>query len=343
MTLQTLVQKISGGSSLSQDEAEWAARALVAEEEDREEKKNFLSTLSAKGETTEEVIAFATVFRDLARDPGLGEISKEAIDVVGTGGDHSGSFNISTTVSFILAASGVTVLKHGNRSITSKSGSADLLSALGIRTDAPMEMLKRSVEELNFCFFFAPSFHPVFKEIMPVRQELAAEGRRTIFNILGPLINPARPGRQLVGVFSEAWVEPIARTLDGLGLRRGIVVHGRLPHGSGLDELSCAGDNRVAGCGELADLNGTWMPEEHGFPRCPEKDLSGGSNQENIAILQSILEGSGPAGLVDTILLNAAAAFTICGLSDGVERARDLLLGGAVEDWLRRARRFYDQ
>ena len=176
-----------------------------------------------------------------------------------------------------------------------------------------------------------------------MRQELAAEGQRTIFNILGPLINPARPGRQLVGVFSEAWVEPIARTLDGLGLRCGIVVHGCLPHGGGLDELSCAGDNRVAGCGELADLNGTWIPEEHGFSRCPAKDLSGGSNQENIAILQSILEGSGPVGLVDTILLNASAAFTICGLSDGVERARDLLLGGAVEDWLRRARRFYDQ
>ena len=343
MTLRTLASKSSGGADLSRDEAEWAARALAAEGGDHEAKKEFLVSLAAKGESSEEVIAFASVFRELARDPGFGEMSEEAIDVVGTGGDHSGSFNISTTVSFVLAASGITVLKHGNRSITSKSGSADLLTALGIRTDAPLEMLKRSVEELNFCFFFAPAFHPAFKEIMPVRQELAAEGQRTIFNILGPLINPARPGRQLLGVYSESWVEPIARTLDGLGLERGIVVHGRLPDGDGLDELSCAGDNRVAGCGELADLNGIWTPEERGFPRCSAADLAGGSNRENVAILESILEGSGPAGLVDTILLNAAAAFTVCGVSDGVERARHLLLGGAVEDWLRRARGFYGQ
>ena len=341
MTLRTLALKLGGGVDLSPSEAEWAARALAAEGGDHEAKKEFLVSLAAKGESIEEVIAFASVFRDLARDPGFGEMSEEAIDVVGTGGDHAGSFNISTTVSFILAASGIRVLKHGNRSITSKSGCADLLTALGIRTDAPLEMLRRSVEELSFCFFFAPAFHPAFKEIMPVRQELAAEGRRTIFNILGPLINPARPRRQLLGVYSEAWVEPIARTLDGLGLTRGIVVHGRLPDGDGLDELSCAGDNRVAGCGELADLKGIWTPEEHGFARCSAADLAGGSNRENVAILESILEGSGPVGLVDTILLNAAAAFTVCGLSDGVERARYLLLGGAVEDWLRRARGFY--
>ena len=340
-SLQSLTRQIEDGENLSRNQAEIAARTLASSEADNKVKKEFLVALANKGERAMEVTAFASVFRELARDTGLGALAEDAIDLAGTGGDHSGTFNISTTVSFVLAASGISVLKHGSRSITSKSGSADLLEALGINIEADAEELRRSVDELNFCFFFAPAFHPAFKEIMPVRKELAAEGRRSIFNIIGPLINPASPGRQLLGVYSEDWVEPMAETLHALGVKRGIVVHGRLPDNAGLDELSCAGDNRVAGCGELSGLAEIWTPEKYGLARCDPKELAGGSIEENVSILESIFTGKAPSGLIDSVLFNAAAAFHVCGVSDGVERARDLLLGGGVKEWLRKAQRFY--
>ena len=162
---------------------------------------DFLLALAEKGETPAEVAAFAAGISSLAVDPGVSDWADRAIDVCGTGGDGSGTFNISTAVSFIVAAAGVPVFKHGNRSITSKCGSADLLEALGIRLDATAEQVRASLEAVSFCFFFAPAYHPAFKEIMPVRKALATEGKRTIFNLLGPLINPGKPAHQLLGVF----------------------------------------------------------------------------------------------------------------------------------------------
>ena len=342
---ESFTLKLRGGRDLSGEEAELAALALASAEVDPNNKKAFLTALVEKGESVAEVTAFASTFRDLARDPGLEDFAERAIDVVGTGGDKSGSFNISTTAAFIVAAAGVPVFKHGNRSITSKCGSADLLAALGFDIEAGPDKLRHSLENLNFCFFFAPAWHPAFKEIIPVRKELAAEGKRTIFNILGPLINPGRPACQLMGVFGENWVEPLAASLEALGLKRGLVVHGRMSGNQGMDELTCAGENRVAGFGDLKEVDGLWVPEDFGLNRCSARDLAGGGIDQNLELLDDILEGRGRRGLVDTILLNAGAALWAANqtadIGEGVSRARDLLLGGAVKDWLRKACEFY--
>ena len=179
---------------------EAAAAALAASEASDEVKGAFLLALAAKGETAAEVAAFATAFRARAINPGVEAWADQAIDIVGTGGDHAGGFNISSMVVLTLASAGVTVMKHGNRGITSKCGSADLLAALGVNLEAPPEVVRRALTELGFVFFFAPAYHPTFKNIGPVRKMLAARGQRTVFNILGPLINPGRPAHVLLGV-----------------------------------------------------------------------------------------------------------------------------------------------
>ncbi|MFA5258409.1 MAG: anthranilate phosphoribosyltransferase, partial [Opitutales bacterium] len=187
-TLQPLTVKLTARENLSRDEARDAAIELSRAEVSLEDKRAFLLALSRKGESAEEVAAFASAFRNLARGTGLDDLAPQAIDIVGTGGSGSGSYNISSVSAMCVAAAGVTVIKHGNRAITSQSGAADFLGALGVPQSPPLPVLRRCVEELNFCFLFAPSFHPAFKEIGPVRRALAAEGMRTIFNILGPLI-----------------------------------------------------------------------------------------------------------------------------------------------------------
>ena len=247
-----------------------------------------------------------------------------------------------------MAAAGVPVFKHGNRSITSKCGSADLLEALGIRLDAPHDMLRESLRELNFGFFFAPAYHPAFKEIMPVRRALAEEGQRTIFNLLGPLINPGRPAYQLLGVFSQAWVQPLADALGELGLSGGLVAHGRPQPGSALDELSCAGENFVAGFGARASVPKTLNVADAGLSACEFSDLSGGDVAENLATMHALLsgvEGAVATGLRDSVLLNAGVALWIAGaapdMAGGVAKARKTLQSGAVEQWLQRVHAFY--
>ena len=341
LKVESLTAALAQGISLTDAQAEDAARLLASPDVPTDTKRDFLIGLSKKGETAGEVAAFARVFREMARDPGLEDYSAEAIDVVGTGGDNSGSFNISSTVALILAAGGIPVIKHGNRSITSKSGSADILAALGIAIQEDPQNLRSSLQTLNFCFLFAPSFHPAFKEIMPVRREMAEDGKRSIFNLLGPLINPANPAYLLMGVYSQKWVYPVARSLDSLGLKRGLVVYGHMPEGEGMDELTCVGENRVAGVGELADIDAMWSPETSGFDRCKKSDLKGGSAKENAEMLFALLDGKGNKGLVDTLLYNAGVAFWICGKNEGFALARDILLGGALKNWLEKARDFY--
>ncbi len=339
--MESLTAALADGISLTDAEAENAARLLASPDVGADIKKDFLLGLSKKGETVAEVAAFARVFREMARDPGLEEHSPRAIDVVGTGGDNSGSFNISSTVAMILAAGGIPVIKHGNRSITSKSGSADIFAALGISNQEDPQRLRKSMQALNFCFLFAPSFHPAFKEIMPVRRELAEDGQRTIFNLLGPLINPANPAYLMMGVYSQKWVYPVARSLDALGLKRGLVVYGHMPDGGGMDELTCVCENRVAGVGELADVDAMWRPEVSGFDRCQKSDLKGGTARENAAMLHTLVAGNGNKGLVDTILYNAGVAFWVCGKTEGFSLAKDIFLGGALKSWLAKARDFY--
>ena len=271
-SLENLAEKAEAGHDLDDTELRIAADLLTASEPASGDKERFLVALADKGESPSEIAAFASRFRELARDPEVSGFADSAIDVCGTGGDKSGSFNISTTVAFLLAAADVCVFKHGNRSITSKCGSADLLEAIGIRLEAEPELLRSSLEELQFAFFFAPAFHPAFKEIVPVRKSLAEQGQRTVFNVLGPLINPGRPAHQLLGVFSSEFVSRIAACLEVLDLRRALVVHGALAEGGGLDELSCCGTNLVAGVGELCETQGEWIPENFGLGRHPFAD-----------------------------------------------------------------------
>ena len=336
---------MSSGVHLTDAEAEAAALILTQAEVPAADKKAFLTALHEKGETVAEISAFARVFRMLALDPQLSDISAEAIDIVGTGGSGSKGFNVSSVTSFIVAAAGIKVLKHGNRAITSQSGSADFLGIYGIRMDNQPELLRAAVDELNFCFFFAPAFHPAFKEIMPVRKEMAAEGRRSIFNILGPLINPAKPGHQLLGVFSPALVQPLAAVLGSVGVARGLAVSCQLNGGGCMDEFTTAGHNHVCGFGTLAGVHSGWNANDTGFTPASVDELRGGTAVENVALLEDILNGRGRPGLVDTLALNAAAAFLIVervdSIQEGCALAREILLGGALRRWLDRAQAFY--
>jgi anthranilate phosphoribosyltransferase len=330
---------------LSAEDATMAARAMASDDFSPEEKEAFLLALAEKGETASEVAAFAQTFRSLARDPGVEEWAPSAIDVCGTGGDRIGSFNISTTVTFVLAAGGVPVLKHGNRSITSKCGSAELLAALGVPLEADDALLRKALEELNFTFFFAPAFHPAFRAIMPVRQALAKRGQRTIFNILGPLINPGRPAHQLLGVFSEAWMPTLAKALGSMGLKNGFVAHCRLEDGRGMDELSCAGTNCLAGFGRSEGAAEGVQARDVGLAPADLSDLAGGDLEQNLELLRLVLDHRAPAGLIDSILLNAGVAFFTVGhtgtIREGVERGRDLLQSGEVKKLVARTTEFF--
>jgi anthranilate phosphoribosyltransferase len=343
--LPPLTAELARGTNLNREQARDAALELARAEVSIEDKKAFLRALTKKGESAEEVAAFAATFRGLARGTGLDDIAPRAIDIVGTGGSSSGSYNISSVSAIVVAAAGVPVIKHGNRAITSKSGAADFLGALGVPQTPSLQGLRKSMEELNFCFLFAPGFHPAFKEIGPVRKALAEEGQRTIFNILGPLINPAKPAYELLGVFGKQWVTPLAGALGELGLKRGLAVHGMLDGKVSVDELSTAGDNTVAGFGEMADIKGVWTPESLGYARCPASDLKGSTPQENVALVRKLARGEGPKGLIDTIALNAGAALWIVGnvtdIKSGTDKARELLTGGEMERWLEKADRVF--
>ncbi|WP_309397279.1 anthranilate phosphoribosyltransferase [Cerasicoccus maritimus] len=351
--LADLTNLASAADGLSAEDAREAAQLLIAADVQAEEKASLLTAMNARGETPTELAAFAGAFREVARDPGLSEIAQRAIDIVGTGGDKSGSFNISTTSAFIVAAAGVPVLKHGNRSITSNCGSADLLSAVGVDLEASLPTIRHSVEELNFAFFFAPAFHPAFKEIMPVRKALAEQGRRTIFNLLGPLINPAKPAYQLLGVFPGRWVEPVAYALESVGLKRGLVAHCDMGDGLGMDEFSTAGVNFGAGVGELGKSGEgvLWNAETPldlaslGLEPCAMADLKGGDLNDNLIILERLMAGKAPQGLEDTVCLNAGAALWVAGrcssLKEGIGAAREILTGGALQRWLTQLKEFY--
>ncbi|MBK1878647.1 anthranilate phosphoribosyltransferase [Pelagicoccus mobilis] len=345
MELNELTSLVSQGSDLSAEQAATSADLLASADVPSGVKAEFLTSLAQKGEVASEVAGIAGRFRELARNPGLEKWQADGIDVCGTGGDKIGSFNISTTVVFALAAAGVPVLKHGNKSITSKCGSANLLEALGVNLMADDATLAKSMEALGFCFMFAPAFHPAFKEIMPVRQELAAKGQRTVFNILGPLINPARPAHQLLGVFSADVVDMLASTLHALDLKAGLVAHTSLADGRGMDEMSVVGTNRVRGFGALDTVDASWNAGEFGLPEADVSDLLGGELEDNLKILDELLAGKAPAGLENTVCLNVGAALHVVGRAEsieaGIQEARDLLLGGAVKAKLSDTKDFY--
>jgi anthranilate phosphoribosyltransferase len=343
--LPDLTARLNAGQELSSDEVLVAATALGSPEVPDDPKASFLLALADKGETPAEIAGFARAFRTLAVNPGVDAFAPRAIDIVGTGGDHAGGFNISSMVVLVLASGGVPVMKHGNRGITSQCGSADLLAGLGVEITASPEKSRRALEQLGYAFFFAPNYHPAFKHIGPVRRILAAQGRRSIFNILGPLINPGRPAHILLGVYSLPLVEKLALTLDELDQPAGLVGHGIIAEGKGIDELTTATTNRVQGVGRLREIRGSWRAETFGLPSSDFVDLKGGDVTANLATVEALLDGRGPAGLVNTIVLNAAAALHVVGcttsISEGIGRARDLLLGGAVKAKIAATREFY--
>ncbi len=239
-----LTQAVSSGRELTFDEVSLAVLELIQEELPPEPKADFLAALAARGETIGEIASFAKAMQNMSVKPPVDPAMKneDVMDVCGTGGDRLNTFNISTIVAFIVASAGIAVAKHGNRAVTSKSGSADVLEALGIRIESSPEEAVQWLREHRFAFFFAPRYHPAFKGIAPARKLCAQRGQRTVFNMLGPLLNPARPTCQIVGVSSPQWCEPLAKVLQKLGLRRAMVVCGQAGESS---SIPTASDRRI--------------------------------------------------------------------------------------------------
>ena len=318
-----------------------AVSALILESIPIESKAAFLTALARKGETAEEIAAFANELCARAILPPLeaGLRAREILDVCGTGGDQLGTFNISTTVALVCAAAGVTVAKHGNRAITSRAGSADVLEALGIRTDLSPAEAARSLHEHGFAFFFAPHYHPAFQHLAPVRKLCAERGQRTIFNFLGPLLNPVRPTAQLMGVPRPELCEPMARVLQSLGVRRAMVVCGTVPAAGPaayLDELSTLGDNTIAEFyQERGFATSTLDPKQFPLQPATLADLIGGDRDTNAEIIRQILRGDDSGPKRDAVLLNAGAALFVAGsarsISEGWELAAAVITSGKAQ------------
>jgi anthranilate phosphoribosyltransferase len=343
--LSELSAAIGVGRELSTLEIEQAAAVLAEPLESESAKAEFLSALARRGETAEEVAAFARYFLERAVNPGVEQWAAKAVDIVGTGGDHSGGFNISSMVVLVLASAGLKVMKHGNRGITSKCGSADLLAALGYDLQASPDRVRGALDELGYAFFFAPAYHPAFKHIAPVRKQLAAQGQRTVFNVLGPLINPGRPACLLLGCHSLPWVDKLAAALHLLGRGNGLVSHGVIDGERGIDEITTATVNRVRGFGRFRAIDGDWQAFEFGLAAAPFAELQGGDVETNRAIAEALMTGRGPKGLVDTIAFNAAIAMWVAGhtaaIADGIAFSRELLVGGDVARKVAQTREFF--
>ena len=341
-----LTKSLESGNNLSQSEIAMATEVLLKENDEIGTKTEFLKALSAKGETPAEIAAFVEAFLEHAVDPGFRpeDCDGPTIDVCGTGGDKLDLFNISTASVFVLAGGGLTVLKHGNRGITSKSGGADVLEELGVPIDLPVPALRECVLENGAGFLFAPLYHPAFKAVVPVRKALAEEGIRTVFNLIGPLLNPVRPDYQLVGVFDSAFTSPFADILGRLGRKKAWSVHGKGQEGEGLDELSLCGKTKVSEWNGSSVNESEITPEEIGLDPCAISELKGGDPKENASILTSILDGTDRGPKRDIVALNAAAGFVICGsasnMTDGFEMALEVIKDGRALSKLNALREF---
>ena len=284
----------------------------------------FLVALRAKGETVDEIAGCAEAMREHVLP--VHPTRDDLVDTAGTGGDQTGTLNISTAAAIVAAAAGAGVAKHGNRAVSSASGSADVLEALGFSLEQPVERIEQSIDELGFGFMFAPLHHPAMRHAAPVRRELAT---RTVFNVLGPLTNPAGARAQVLGVYAPALVRTIAEVLAQLGTRRAFVVHGA----GGIDELSPAGPNLVCEVVDGDVREREVDPLELGIPRCDPGALRGGTPQDNAQIIREVLAGAG-GGRRDAILLNAAGAIAAAGhaadLSEGLARAREAVDSGTA-------------
>jgi anthranilate synthase/phosphoribosyltransferase len=328
--IQTAIKRVSSGLGLHVEEAEKVMDEITSGDASPAQIAGFLTALALKGEEVEEIIGFARVMRRKAT-PIAKPAGRVVVDTCGTGGDSSGTFNISSAAAFVAAGAGVTVAKHGNRSVTSRCGSADLFEALGVNITAPPEVMTRALEEVGIAFLFAPKLHPSMKHAVPVRREI---GIRTVFNILGPLASPAGADAQIIGVFSEAIMEKIAKALIGLGIAKAMVVHGS----DGLDEITLTGSTRVL------EVRDGWIrrydiqPRQFGLALATAEELKGGDLHGNCEIVLDVLHGEkGPRR--DAVVFNAAAAIYLSGLAtdlgQGVQMAKSSIDSGAALEKLR--------
>jgi len=326
---KALIAKVATGASLTRQEAAAAFDRMMSGEATPSQMGGLLMSLRVRGETVDEITGAVTTMR--AKMLGV-KAPPGAVDVVGTGGDASGSFNISTCAAFIVAGAGVPVAKHGNRALSSKSGAADVLQALGVKIDLTAEQVGACIRDAGIGFMFAPAHHPAMKNVGPTRVEL---GTRTIFNLLGPLSNPASVKRQMIGTFSKHWIEPMAQVLKNLGSESVWVVHGS----DGLDEITTSGPTSVAALDKGAIQTFEITPEDIGLARSKAEALRGGDADHNSRALLDVLKGKRGA-FRDVALMNAAAALVVAGratdLKGGAEIARKSIDSGEAEGRLDR-------
>lgn len=311
-TLKPVLARLADGATLSADEAEAAFGIIMSGEATPAQIAGLLMALRLRRETVAELTGAVRAMRSrmatVAAPP-------DAMDVCGTGGDGGGTLNVSTAVTFVLAGCGVPVAKHGNRALSSRAGGADVLAALGVNVDVALDRLPQVLAEAGCVFLFAPRHHAALRHAAGPRVEL---GTRTIFNLLGPLANPAQVSRQLTGVYDPRWLRPMAETLHQLGTQRAWLVHGQ-----GLDELTVAGENQVVELRDGALRDFTVTPEDAGLPRSPLGDIRGGDALENAGALQALLDGQGGA-YRDTVVLNAAAGLIVAGRADDLATGAEM-------------------
>jgi anthranilate phosphoribosyltransferase len=341
VALNTLKEKLRSGLDLNSGEIRDAVTFLLSSDVDDQTKAEFLTALHDKGETAEEIAAFVRALMKHAVDPMIdrAEMPGPMVDVCGTGGDGVDLFNVSTTVAFVVAAGGAVVVKHGNRRVTSSCGSADVLEQLGVPIDLPPEQLRESLKRHSIGFLFARQYHPAFRVLAEMRQRLARQNVRTIFNVLGPLLNPARPSRQLIGVFDPRLTGIFAEVLRELRHEHAWIVHGLGDSNTGIDDISVSGATTVA---KLIDdkitsavVDVSWL----GIPRAPVSELQGGDARENAAAIDGILSGKVAGAKRDMTIVNAAGGFVVAGLArdlkEGIELAREEIDSGRALEKLR--------
>ncbi len=322
--IREAILKLSRKENLQYEEAKAVMNEIMSGETSPVQTAAYLTALAMKGETIDEISASAAGMRAHAtRLPH----DCEVLEIVGTGGDGSNSFNISTTAAFVIAAGGVPVAKHGNRAASSRSGAADCLEALGMNISLEVEQSRKLLEEQGFCFLFAQKYHTAMKYVAPVRKEL---GIRTVFNILGPLANPAFAEMQVMGVYEQALVEPMANVLRKLGVKKGMVVYGT----DKLDEISASAPTQVCEFDENGLCSYEIKPEDFGFTACTKAELLGGTPKENAAITRAVLSGEEKGGKRNAVCMNAGAALYVAGkaetLEKGVRLAEQLIDSGAA-------------
>ena len=334
--IKEAIKKVVGKEDLTYDEAYTVMNEIMSGETSAVENAAYLAALSTKSsgmETIDEISGSAAAMREHAE---CVEHDMEVIDIVGTGGDHSGSINVSTTASFLAAAAGLKVCKHGNRAASSSSGTADCLEALGVNIDQPPAKVRTELDEIGLAFLFAQRYHQSMKYVGAIRREL---GIRTVFNILGPLTNPARPTSMLLGVYGEHLLRPLARVLPSLGVKRALIVHGM----DGMDEISIGAPTRVREIVDGTETGYEIRPEEFGIAPATKEAIRGGSPDENAAVTRGILSGEITDARADVCLLNAGAAIYIGGaapsIADGIAAARQAITDGSarrtLEDFIR--------